>query len=274
MRHLVRQPALRWFTDRVTPLADRPVLLVRRPSPRLAEGELTHLERQPVDVDLALRQWQAYVDVFAARGWDVREVEASDEHPDGVFVEDTVVVLGGTALLTAPGVASRRGEAAGMERALDALGLAAERVTAPGTLEGGDVLKVGDTVYVGRGSRTDDDGIAQLTAVAEREGRRVVVVPVTRALHLKTAVTALPDGTVVGHPALVDDPSVFDAFLEVPEREGAAVVVLDEATVLLSESAPRTAALLRGRGLEVVTTPVSEFEKLEGCVTCLSVRVR
>ncbi|WP_199425085.1 dimethylargininase [Actinotalea solisilvae] len=256
------------------PSADRPVLLVRRPSPRLADGELTHLDRRPVDVDLARRQWQDYVDVFAARGWDVREVDASDEHPDGVFVEDTVVVLGSTALLTAPGVASRRGEAAGTERALDGLGLALERVAAPGTLEGGDVLEVGDTVYVGRGTRTDDDGVAQLAAVAEREGRRVVVVPVTRALHLKTAVTALPDGTVIGHRDLVDDPAMFDAYLEVPEREGTAVVVLDERTVLLSPSAPRTAALLRDRGLDVVTTPVSEFEKLEGCVTCLSVRIR
>lgn len=251
-----------------------PRLLVRRPSPRLAEGELTHLERRPVDIDLARRQWAAYVEVFADRGWDVREVEAADAHPDAVFVEDTVVVLGGTALLTAPGVASRRGETEGTERALAGLGLELARVAAPGTLEGGDVLEVGATVYVGRGTRTNDDGVAQLTEVARREGRRVVTVPVTRALHLKTAVTALPDGTVVGHHDLVDDPDVFPAFLGVPEREGTAVVVLDDASVLLSESAPRTAALLRDRGLDVVTTPLTEFEKLEGCVTCLSVRIR
>ncbi len=251
-----------------------PRLLVRRPSSRLADGELTHLERRPVDVDLARRQWDAYVEVFAGRGWDVHEVEAAEAHPDGVFVEDTVVVVGGTALLTVPGVASRRGEAAGTERALTGLGLTLEHVRPPGTLEGGDVLEVGPTLYVGRGTRTNDDGVAQLAVVAQREGRTVVTVPVTRALHLKTAVTALPDGTVVGHHDMVDDPGVFAAFLPVPEREGTAVVVLDEATVLLSASAPRTAELLRERGLEVVTTPMTEFEKLEGCVTCLSVRIR
>ncbi|MBX9244981.1 N(G),N(G)-dimethylarginine dimethylaminohydrolase [Actinotalea ferrariae] len=255
--------------------ATRHRLLVRRPSPGLADGELTHLERWPVDLDLARRQWDAYVEVFVRRGWEVHEVEASDEHPDGVFVEDTVVVLGTTALLAEPGVASRRGEAAGTARAVARLGLDVLHVTPPATLEGGDVLELTDgTVYVGRGTRTNDAGVAQLAALAGDQGRTVVAVPVTRALHLKTAVTALPDDTVIGHEDLVDDPSVFPSYLPVPEREGTAVVVLDDETVLLSESAPATAALLRDRGLDVVTTPVSEFEKLEGCVTCLSVRIR
>jgi len=93
-------------------------------------------------------------------------------------------------------------------------------------------------------------------------------------LHLKSGVTALPDGTVIGYLPLVDDPAVFPAFLAVPEPEGVAVVVLDRDSVLMSASAPRTADLLRERGLEVVTTPLTEFEKLEGCVTCLSVRLR
>lgn len=85
--------------------------------------------------------------------------------------------------------------------------------------------------------------------------------------------TALPDGTVIGYPPLVDDPSLFPRFLAVPEAEGTAVVVLGERRVLMSASAPQTAELLRERGLDVVTVAVSEFEKLEGCVTCLSVRL-
>jgi dimethylargininase len=144
----------------------------------------------------------------------------------------------------------------------------------PGTLEGGDVLKVGRTVYVGRTARTNADGAAQLRALLEPRGWRVVEVPMTRALHLKSAVTALPDGTVIGYEPLVEDTGAFDAFLPVPEAEGSAVVVLDRTTVLMSAAAPGTADLLRGRGLTVLTTPVTEFEKLEGCVTCLSVRVR
>lgn len=249
-------------------------LLVRPPSVRLTDGELTHLERVPVDADLAAAQWRQYVDVFREHGWDVREVAAAEGHPDGVFVEDAVVVFDGLAILTRPGAPSRRGEVASVRPVVEAVVHEIAEITAPGTLDGGDVLKVGRTVYVGRTARTNAEGAAQLRALLEPRGWRLVEVPVTRALHLKSAVTALPDGTVIGYGPLVDDPGLFEAFLPVPEAEGNAVVVLDEGTVLLSDAAPATAELLRGRGLTVLTTPVTEFEKLEGCVTCLSVRVR
>lgn len=252
----------------------RRVLLVRPPSARLADGELTHLERVPVDADLAAEQWLRYVDVFRGQGWDVRTVPAAAGHPDGVFVEDTMVVFDDLVVLTRPGALSRRGEVESVRPAAEAAVRELAQVTEPGTLEGGDVLKVGRTVYVGRTARTNAEGAAQLRALLEPRGWRVVEVPVTRALHLKSAVTALPDGTVIGYEPLVDDAGRFDAFLPVPEAEGAAVVVLDAGTVLLSAAAPATAELLRGRGLTVLTTPVTEFEKLEGCVTCLSVRVR
>lgn len=249
-------------------------LLVRRPSPRLAEGELTHIERQPVDADLALRQWEGYVAAFAERGWDVVEVAPAPDQPDGVFIEDAVIVFGDVALIARSGAQSRRGERAGAEAAARALGLEVYPIGAPGTLDGGDILKVGNRVYVGRTLRTNDDGIAQLRAVVEPLGREVVVVPVTTALHLKSAITALPDGTVIGHDSLVEGPDQFPAFRAVPEVTGTAVVVLDEGTVLMSASAPETARLWRDAGLEVVTADITEFEKLEGCVTCLSVRVR
>jgi dimethylargininase len=251
-----------------------PRLLVRRPSPLLADGELTHLDRVAVDPALALSQWESYVDVFRARGWDIVEVWPADEHPDGVFVEDAVVMFGDLAVLCRAGAASRRGESATVEAAVAASGISTVRIEEPGTLDGGDVLKVGRTVYVGASSRTNAAGIAQLRAVLEPRGWVVAQVPVTKVLHLKSGVTALPDGTVVGFGPLVDDPEVFPAFLPIPEEHGTAVVVLDQGTVLMSADAPETAALYRARGLEVITTPVTEFEKLEGCVTCLSVRVR
>ena len=116
--------------------------------------------------------------------------------------------------------------------------------------------------------------MAQLAAILEPRGWTVTPVPVTKALHLKSAVTALPDGTVIGYGPVVDDPTLFDRYLEVPEEPGAHVVVLDDRTVLMSSRAPRTTEMLRARGLEVVTVDIEEFEKLEGCVTCLSVRVR
>ena len=253
-------------------------LLVRRPSPGLDAGELTHLERVPVDAALALEQWRAYVDVFRRAGWSVTEVEPADAHPDGVFVEDTVVVFGDLAVLTSPGAASRVGEVESTARSLERLaadrGLETARIEPPGHLEGGDVLKVGRTAYVGRTTRTDDDGIAQLRALLEPRGWTVVAVPVSKVLHLKSGVTALPDGTVIGWAANVDDPSVFPAFLAVPEEHGTAVVDLGDGAVVMSADAPETAALLRQRGLTVHTVEITEFEKLEGCVTCLSVRLR
>jgi len=251
-----------------------PRLLVRRPSPRLAEGELTHLERVPVDPAAALQQWLGYVEAFRARGWEVVEVDADDAQPDGVFVEDALVVFDDVVLVCRAGADARRGEARTAEPAAATLGLEVARITEPGTLDGGDVLKVGRTVYVGASSRTNAAGIAQLRAILEPRGWEIVEVPVTRVLHLKSGVTALPDGTVVGFEPLVDAPDRFPAFLGIPEEHGTAVVVLDEHTVLMSADAPATAELYRSRGLEVVTVPVTEFEKLEGCVTCLSVRVR
>jgi dimethylargininase len=250
-------------------------ILVRRPSPALADAELTHLDRVAIDADLALRQWEAYVAAFEANGWDVEHLPAADDQPDGVFVEDTMVVFGDDLVVLArAGAESRRGEAETAAAAAATLGLPVEAIAAPATLEGGDVLKIGDTVYVGLSTRTDEAAHHQLRALLAPTGRTVVSVPMDRALHLKTAVTALPDGTVIGWEPWLDDPSVFPEFLAVPEREGTAVVVLDPTTVLISASAPATADLLRARGLTVVTTPVTEFEKAEGCVTCLSVRIR
>ena len=251
-----------------------PRLLVRRPSPLLAHGELTHIDRVEVDPSLAQRQWEGYVDVFRARGWDVVEIAAADAQPDGVFVEDAVVMFDDLAVLCRSGAESRRGESATVRAAVEASGIRSVAIEAPGTLDGGDVLKVGRTVYVGASSRTDAAGIAQLRAILEPRGWQVEEIPVSRVLHLKSGVTALPDGTVVGFEPLVDDPSLFPSFLGIPEEHGTAVVVLDDSTVLMSSGAPSTAALYRERGLEVVTVDVTEFEKLEGCVTCLSVRVR
>jgi dimethylargininase len=250
------------------------VALVRIPSSRLAEGELTHLDRVPVDAELADQQWERYVLALEEHGWATREVPPADSHPDSVFVEDAVLVLGGTAVLLTSGADSRRGERAGVEEALEELDLTVASVDLPATLDGGDVLEVGSTLYVGSSSRTNAAGIRRLREIAVPLGYRVVAVPVSSTLHLKSQVTALPDGTVIGHEPLVDAPRLFPSFLPVPEPEGTAVVALDEHTLLMSAAAPQTAQLLQSLGYEVVTVDISEFEKLEGCVTCLSVRIR
>ncbi|NEA73903.1 dimethylargininase [Streptomyces sp. SID13588] len=248
--------------------------IVRRPGPRLAEGLVTHIERSPVDPALALRQWERYTAVLAEHGWETTEAAPADDCPDGVFVEDTMVVFRDVALISRPGAPTRRPETPGAEEAAVALGCSVRRIQEPGTLEGGDVLKVGDTIYVGQGGRTNAEGLRQLRAAFEPLGAQVVGVPVEKVLHLKSAVTALPDGTIIGYPPLVDDPAIFTHFRPMPEEGGSHVVLLRGNVLLMAASAPRSAELLSGLGYRPVLVDISEFEKLEGCVTCLSVRLR
>src|SRR3954451_25380216 len=248
--------------------------LVRRPSPRLAAGLVTHIQRQPVYIDLATRQWEGYVAALHDAGWTTVEVAPIEDCPDGVFVEDTVVMYGDRAVVTRPGADERKPETVAVASLLGDLGYDAVSIEAPGTLDGGDVLKHDGTVWVGLGGRTNQSGIDQLTAYLEPYGARVVPVPISKVLHLKSAVTALPDGTVVGYEPLVDDPAAWPRFLGVPEASGSHVVLLGGDRVLMSDDAPESRRLFESRGLDVVAVDISEFIKLEGCVTCLSVRLR
>jgi dimethylargininase len=250
------------------------VALVRRTSSRLAEGLLTHLERQPVDIDLARRQWESYVDALRGVGWQVHEVPPLDSCADSVFVEDTVVMFRDVAVITRPGNDTRKPEVEAVQPVVESLGCRVERIVAPGTLDGGDVLKVNDTIYVGLGGRTNQEGIRQLAHILEPIGATVVTVPVTKVLHLKSAVTALPDGTIIGWDKAVDDPAIFPKYLSMPEESGAHVVIVDDKRLLMAADAPKSAELLESRGYETIRVDISEYIKLEGCVTCLSVRMR
>ena len=250
------------------------IALIRRPGPLLDQGLVSHIERQPVDLQLALEQWRGYVDALTLHGWKTVEVPGADDCPDAVFIEDTMVMFRNVAVISRPGADSRKPEIIDAEKTIESLGCSINRIHAPGTLDGGDVLKVGDTVYVGRGGRTNAEGIRQLRSILEPLGATVVAVSLTKVLHLKSAVMALPDGTIVGYPAVVDDPGVFDRFLPVPEESGAHVVLLGGPKLLMAASCPRTHELYADLGYEPVIVDISEFQKLEGCVTCLSVRLR
>jgi dimethylargininase len=249
------------------------IALVRRPSSRMGDGLVTHMERTTVDAARAAEQHAAYVAALAGAGWTIREVAPADELPDAAFVEDTVVVVGDLAVLARPGAPERLAEVAGTEEALAGLGLELARIEPPGTLDGGDVLQVGGTLYVGRGGRTNAEGIRQLRRHAATRGRTVVAVPLHRVLHLKSAVTALPDGTLVAADPSLCDTAPLPALRMVPEEGGSHVVPLGGGTVLMASSAPRTAELLDDLGFDVLAVDIGEFEKMEGCVTCLSVLV-
>ena len=250
--------------------------LVRRISPRLAEGIVTNIDRRPVDVHLAAKQWNGYVEALEDNDWRTVEVTPADDCPDGVFIEDAVVVFRNVAVITNPGADSRRPEVVGAEAAVEGLGCSINRIRTPGTLDGGDVLKVGDTIYVGSGGRTNADGLRQLRSILGPLGAKIIAVPVPvhKALHLKSAVTALPDGTIIGYPPLVEDPEFFPRFVPVPEESGAHVVDLGGNKILMAADCPRSAELFAGLGYDPVTVDIGEFQKLEGCVTCLSVRLR
>jgi dimethylargininase len=251
----------------------RGIALVRRPSGRLAEGLVTHIERSDVDVPRARRQHEAYRVALAEAGWQVREVAAADDCPDSVFVEDTVVVCDGLAVITRPGAPQRRPEIPATEKAVREAGLEVVRMQAPATLDGGDVLQVGATVYVGRGGRTNDEGVTQLRIHLATRGRSVIPVPLRDVLHLKSAVTALPDGTLLALPHLLDAGALGQPVRPVDEEAGCHVVPLGDDLVLMAASAPRTAALVADLGFTPVVVDISEYEKLEGCVTCLSVLI-
>jgi dimethylargininase len=248
------------------------IALVRQPSSRLAEGLVTYRDRQPVDLALARHQHQAYVATLAGNGWTVREAPPAEPCPDSVFIEDTVVVCDRLAVLTRPGAPQRRPEVAGTAQLVAELGLTAARIEEPGTLDGGDVLQVDDTAYVGLGARTNPEGSRQLATLLAGLGRRVVPLPLGRVLHLKSVLTALPDGTLLSWPSPLDT-AALPRVRTVREEAGCHVLPLGGDRVMIAASAPGTAELLDRLGYSPVVVDISEFEKLEGCVTCLSVLI-
>jgi dimethylargininase len=252
---------------------DERIALVRRPSRLIAEGIVTYGERMPVDADLAASQHAAYVGAVADAGWTIHEVAPADTLPDSAFVEDTLVVCGELAVLTRPGAPQRCAELAGTEEAVRVLGLEIARIEEPGTLDGGDILQVGTTLYAGRGVRTNSEGIRQLRQRVAPRGWTVVPVPLHRVLHLKSAVTALPDGTIIAADESLLDTSPFPTLRLVPEDAGAHVILLGGGTLLIAASAPRSAELFDDWGFDVIVVDIGEFEKMEGCVTCLSVLI-
>lgn len=249
------------------------IALVRIPADSMADAELTHQERAEIDMDLANEQWEHYVELLERYGWSTREVAAAPTMADSVFVEDHVVVLDGVAIATRAGVDSRRAELPGVRAALELEDVVIAELDAPATLDGGDVLVVDDTVYVGASSRTNADGIRQLRAIAGELGYRTVAVPIEGALHLKTVATALPDGTVVAWPEAFEGALPFPRVIAAEERTGASILPLDAETVAVAASAPKTAKQLERLGYRVEALDVSEFEKAEGGLTCLSARI-
>lgn len=247
------------------------IALTRPVSPAINRCELTHIDREPIDLDRAIRQHAAYERCLAELGCRVASVPAEPELPDAVFVEDTAVVVDELAVLTRPGAPSRRAETISVGRALAEYRPLA-RIEAPGTLDGGDVLRVGRQLFVGQTGRSNAAGIDMLRTLLAPHGYAVEAVAVQGCLHLKSAVTRVAEGAVLLNPDWVDA-APFDQFtcvrVDPAEPHAANALVLGEA-VVVAAAYPRTAARLEAMGLRVVRLDMSELAKAEGALTCCS----
>ncbi len=247
------------------------IALVRSVSPTLERGERTFTDRLPIDVALATSQHQTYVRCLSELGAEVRTLPADPAFPDSVFVEDTALVLDEIAVIARPGAESRRGEVIPVVHALAELRDLAF-IRTPGTLEGGDVLACGKTLFVGLSSRTDAEGIDQLQRSVTPFGYRVQVVPVHGTLHLLGACSRVAEDVLLVNRAWVDAERLTGCvILDVPPREPSAANTLRIGEeVVVAHGFPETEDLLGERGIPVRSVDVSEFQKAEGGVSCLS----
>lgn len=251
------------------------IAFTRAVSPRLFNCETTQAFDAPIDPIRAVRQHAAYEDALIEAGLAVVRLPALPDHPDGVFVEDMAILLDGHAIVTRPGAPSRAGEAESVAQGL-AGDFTVHRLGA-GHVDGGDVLEIGRTLYVGLSARTDEAGVRALADLAGPLGYRVVPVRVAGCLHLKSAATfAGPDAA--GHPVLVHNPdwvsaALFDGVEPLAVAPGEAYganVLRAGATLLAAADSPRTAQSLTARGFNVATLDISEMRKADAALTCMS----
>ena len=244
---------------------------VRELSPRLQNCELSFVERAAIDIPLARRQHAGYVRALGELGCEVRWLAPLAEHPDGVFVEDTAVLVPGLAVIARPGALSRRGEVASVAAALEPH-VALKYTAEPATLEGGDVLRIGRRVFVGSSARSNAAGVAQLGEALAPAGYSVQAVAMTGCLHLKSAATFSPPDLLVVNPDWVD-PAVFGSGRIVPvapEEPFGANTLSVAGVTLVSADYPETARRLAAAGVPTRVLEVGELHKAEAALTCMS----
>jgi dimethylargininase len=252
-----------------------PTALTRAVAPSIARCELTHLARSPIDVDLAARQHESYEQALRDAGWTVTRLHPEPELPDSVFVEDAAVVLDEVAVVTRPGAPSRRPETASVAEALARYRRVA-RIVEPGTLDGGDVLVAGRSVFVGVGARSNAEGLEQFRRILAPFGYRVAPVSVRGCLHLKSAATLVSESHVLVNPGWVD-PDEFTPLEPVPidpDEAFAANALLAGRRLLHGAAFARTRLRLERLGLAVVPVDLGELAKAEGALTCCSLLIR
>ena len=250
--------------------------IVKKPCRALIDGITSAPELGKPDYDLAVKQHEAYLEALKKTGVEIKVLEADEKYPDSCFVEDTAVLTRKCAIISNPGTDARNGEAKEMIPTIkeffpeDKI----EYIKAPGTLEGGDVMMVGDHFYVGRSARTNAEGIRQFVEILEKYGLSGSEVPLEYVLHLKTGVNYIENNNMLVSGEFVTKPDFADFNkIEIPEDEAyAANCIWMNDKVIVPEGYPTVEKSIRDAGYEVLLVDTSEYKKIDGGLSCLSLR--
>jgi dimethylargininase len=249
-----------------------PTAVTRAPGPDIVRCELTYIASQPINVERAKDEHRAYESALAELGVRIYSLPAEPELPDAVFIEDAALVLDEIAVMARIGAESRRAEVLNLAPVLEQFRLL-RYIAAPATLDGGDVLRIGRTLFVGRSTRTNADGIEQLKSIVAPYDYEVREVGVGGCLHLKTGATSPADGLILINRDWVDA-NAFEEYelIDLPREEPLAANTLRIGdTVFVPASFPKTQDLLESLGLRASPLDISELQKAEAGLTCLSI---
>lgn len=247
--------------------------IVRRPCRAMVNGITSATLGKP-DYENALKQHDQYIKALESCGVKVKVLEAEEQYPDSVFVEDTAVMNEKCAIITNPGAASRQGEEVTIKKAVSHYYSCTQTVTAPGTLDGGDVMRVDNHFYVGLSARTNQDGYDQFEKMLAKFGYHSSTVPMKEFLHLKTGLAYLENNNLLIAGEFVESP-VFEKFNRIvvdPAESYAANCIWVNDKVLVPSGFPKTKTAVEAAGYPVIEVDVSEFRKLDGGLSCLSLR--
>ena len=251
-------------------------VIVRKPSRSMVNGITSAPQLGKPDYDLAVKQHDSYIEALKQCGVQVTELEPLEEYPDSCFVEDVAVVTKAGAIITNPGAESRNGETKYIIEAIKKF-YSEDKIayiTNPGTLDGGDVMMVGDHFYVGKSARTNEEGIRQFLAILEGFGLTGSEVPLEKVLHLKTGVNYIENNTMLISGEFVEKPEFLSyKKIVIPEEEAyAANCIWVNNKVIVPSGYPKVTEAIRAAGYEVILTDTSEYRKIDGGLSCLSLR--
>ena len=247
--------------------------IVRQPALSMIKG-ITTADLGIPDINLAQQQYKDYVDALRSCGLEIIQLESDEEYPDSVFVEDTAVLTADMAIITNPKPESRKGEIREIESLLRDIHPNLSKINSPGTIEGGDVLQVEDRFYIGMSERTNASGADQFTEILEENSYQGIKTPMENLLHLKTGVSYLGENTIVLYGSLVDEPLVdsFNKIVIQKDEAYAANCIRVNDYVLMPKGYPKAQSIIEKAGFLTILLGMSEFRKLDGGLSCLSLR--